>query len=62
MYSERMIVYKMIIATSSYGCCALAWQNPRSVGVCLPFFLVLFFGQAKKTNKANTPKAPILKK
>ncbi len=36
-----MIVFKMHQANSCYGCCALAWQNPRSDGVCL-LFLVTF--------------------
>jgi hypothetical protein len=41
-------------ATSSYDCCALAWQNPRSDGVCLPFSLVTFFWAAKES---DSPKA-----
>jgi hypothetical protein len=41
----------MTQALSSKGSCAPAWQNPRSDGVCLPFFLVLFFGKQKKRTK-----------
>jgi hypothetical protein len=38
-------------ANNSYGCCALASLRLRSNSGKVPFFLVLFFGQTKKTNK-----------
>jgi hypothetical protein len=45
-------------AIDSYDCCALAWQNPRSGGVCLPFSLVTFFWASKES---DSPKAKTIK-
>jgi hypothetical protein len=43
-----ILMYQVI---SSKNCCVLASLRLRSNSGKVPFFLVLFFGQTKKTNK-----------
>jgi hypothetical protein len=46
----------MLQATTSYGCCALACQQPAERWVLAALFLILFLGK-QKNEQINSPKA-----